>query len=233
MAVYFIAIPTLEFVKVGFAANPRIRLKELQTGNPFDLSILATVPQAGFRKEAELHATLDRWGARQRGEWFWGPAVCELLLNGGDSDLAYCKLFAPKSSIALVAERYRKKVMASAAPRPELTAVSRAQVAAKVLQFQIKPVRQDWRDHLIKWLRAAEKEAPGGLVFARNFPKICGVASRDVSALIGSGDLPAFELELAPRSIGWRRSTLIDHLELAEADRFAKAMLERIGRSPA
>lgn len=63
--IYF--IKSKSFVKIGVASDPNVRLKELQTGNPFKLKIAATIP-GHFVTEKELHSVFDRF--RLEGEWF-------------------------------------------------------------------------------------------------------------------------------------------------------------------
>lgn len=63
--IYF--IKAKKFVKIGVAADPIVRLKELQTGNPFPLKIAATIPGC-FSTEKELHRVFERF--RLEGEWF-------------------------------------------------------------------------------------------------------------------------------------------------------------------
>jgi hypothetical protein len=224
MAVYFITIPSLEFVKVGYAADPFVRIKELQTGNPYDLSLLAILPDAGFNKEAELHAKLDARGARQRGEWFWGPAACDLLVNGDDLDLSACRVLHARSSINRQAQRYRTAVEASECSPPKLVKSSVDELRATVVAFRTKAIQRDWRDHLVRWIRAAEKQAPGGVVWSKDLPKICGVAVVEARALIDGGHLPPFELGLSSRTHGWRRKQLLEFLEVARVEALADRM---------
>lgn len=54
-------------VKIGFAVNVELRLRDLQCGSPVKLAVLATVP--GMPKdEREYHKRFK--AARQHGEWF-------------------------------------------------------------------------------------------------------------------------------------------------------------------
>lgn len=58
------------YYKIGVAANPKIRLKELQTGNPFKLRIVKTEPTASaFQLERRLHGAMA--SSRREGEWFY------------------------------------------------------------------------------------------------------------------------------------------------------------------
>lgn len=64
-------------VKVGFSSDPFTRIKELQTGNPQRLEVIAVFP--GSRKlEKGIHARLNQY--RISGEWFrWTPEVVNAL----------------------------------------------------------------------------------------------------------------------------------------------------------
>jgi hypothetical protein len=61
-------------IKIGIAANPEARLKELQTANPYWLSLLGVirVTSAGEARdiERELHMQFSMSRTRPRGEWF-------------------------------------------------------------------------------------------------------------------------------------------------------------------
>jgi hypothetical protein len=66
--VYFITTAEAERVKIGFTRNqPRTRLRELQTGSPFELCIIAT-ERGTEQDERELHARFA--DCRLHGEWF-------------------------------------------------------------------------------------------------------------------------------------------------------------------
>jgi T5orf172 domain. len=57
-----------EYIKIGYTRTyPIIRLKELQTGNPKPLKLLATM-EGGLSLEKELHNTFRPYKAQ--GEWF-------------------------------------------------------------------------------------------------------------------------------------------------------------------
>lgn len=65
------------FFKIGFAANPQQRLKELQIGSPYELKIILEFP-GGFVKEQELHDFYKN--SLVRGEWFkFQPITIEFL----------------------------------------------------------------------------------------------------------------------------------------------------------
>lgn len=57
------------FIKIGIAANPIKRLRQLQTGNGHQLSILKAISAVAARRvEQELHRQFGHY--RQTGEWF-------------------------------------------------------------------------------------------------------------------------------------------------------------------
>jgi hypothetical protein len=68
-AVYFIrSMSPVGEIKIGYSNNPQGRLQLLQTGNPYPLEVLATIPGEGRRKERELHERFAT--SRLSGEWF-------------------------------------------------------------------------------------------------------------------------------------------------------------------
>lgn len=65
--VYFIQGQCGGAIKVGFSVNPKLRLRELQTGYPDTLLILAIIPGTPHT-EAVLHKKFE--ASRLKGEWF-------------------------------------------------------------------------------------------------------------------------------------------------------------------
>lgn len=63
--VYFIGCRGLPYVKIGKAVSPRQRLRDLQSGCPVELFIMATTKD--FTEDI-LHKRFDH--SRVRGEWF-------------------------------------------------------------------------------------------------------------------------------------------------------------------
>ena len=61
-------------IKIGVSINPDSRLKELQTGNPYKLKIIKTVPcltrDAAYSLEGCLHQMAKVTNMRMAGEWF-------------------------------------------------------------------------------------------------------------------------------------------------------------------
>lgn len=64
---YFIESPSQGAVKIGFADDVYQRLKSLQTGNPAELNLLATIP-CELGAERRVHALLRK--KRIRLEWY-------------------------------------------------------------------------------------------------------------------------------------------------------------------
>src|SRR4051812_41688845 len=65
--IYFIEAVGHGRVKIGYAANPWKRLRQLQTGHPFELKMLACLP-GELSDEQRLHKEFD--SLRIGGEWF-------------------------------------------------------------------------------------------------------------------------------------------------------------------
>lgn len=65
--VYFIQAGEDGPIKVGSAAKPHSRLKELQTSSPYKLRLLGSVP-GGYVEERRLHRLFGYF--RLHGEWF-------------------------------------------------------------------------------------------------------------------------------------------------------------------
>lgn len=63
-------------VKIGFSRDPWKRLRELQTGCPDELRLLAVEPNSVPEDERRYHASI---GAPIRGEWFDYAAASETV----------------------------------------------------------------------------------------------------------------------------------------------------------
>ena len=79
-----------ECYKVGISNNPQKRLKELQTSNPYKLTIINTYPcDKAIVRESIIHMKLNEWHIR--GEWFSASikmiekAILEVLLLDSDT----------------------------------------------------------------------------------------------------------------------------------------------------
>lgn len=66
--VYFIQSIIGGPIKIGVSIFPKYRLKDLQSFSPFELKILATIPNGGHEKENQLHKCYAK--SRIHGEWF-------------------------------------------------------------------------------------------------------------------------------------------------------------------
>tara|TARA_B100000214_G_C23743328_1_gene524271 strand:- start:121 stop:417 length:297 start_codon:yes stop_codon:yes gene_type:complete len=56
-------------IKIGRSKDPRKRLKQLQTGSPYKLKLLAIVPEKG-NIEKSLHSSFSSYKKSCKGEWF-------------------------------------------------------------------------------------------------------------------------------------------------------------------
>ena len=74
MVVYFIRAGNKGAIKIGVASDLAKRLETLQTGNPFQLKVLATIPCSSEQHAYELERRMHKLFAskRIRGEWFCG-----------------------------------------------------------------------------------------------------------------------------------------------------------------
>ena len=77
--VYFISDQQKETIKIGIAEDPIRRLKELQVGSAERLEILALIPRAGRKIEANLHSYFSHW--RLSGEWFSSNSELTALID--------------------------------------------------------------------------------------------------------------------------------------------------------
>lgn len=87
--VYAIQIKDQNLFKIGYAADPEKRLKELQVGNPFDLILYAKI-ETLFAVDVErfIHAMLA--GCEVRGEWFRvEPEVIDEVLGFPMNDAGF------------------------------------------------------------------------------------------------------------------------------------------------
>lgn len=68
--VYFIISEDKKHVKIGCSKDPLLRLKDLQTGNPYKLHILFTC-YGDFQVEAGFHSVFSKYRVRgNTSEWF-------------------------------------------------------------------------------------------------------------------------------------------------------------------
>ena len=74
MVVYFIRAGNKGAIKIGVASDLAKRLETLQTGNPFELKVLATIPCSSEQHAYDLERRMHKLFAskRIRGEWFCG-----------------------------------------------------------------------------------------------------------------------------------------------------------------
>lgn len=68
-------------IKIGRSSDPEARLRNLQTGCPYEIRLILVVPNAGHR-EAKLHRYLRTYRTRaHEGEWFRESALGDLPLD--------------------------------------------------------------------------------------------------------------------------------------------------------
>lgn len=74
MVVYFVRAGNKGAIKIGVARDVKKRLATMQTGNPFELKVIALIPCSGvqqaFDTERRIHNLFK--AKRIRGEWFAG-----------------------------------------------------------------------------------------------------------------------------------------------------------------
>ncbi len=75
--VYVIQATGTNRIKLGYSIQPEQRLKELQTGSPYKLKMLAQWPGTRYM-ESQLHRALAAY--RQDGEWFEVPPFAGMLI---------------------------------------------------------------------------------------------------------------------------------------------------------
>jgi hypothetical protein len=62
-------------IKVGRSIDPARRLKQLQTGCPYEIKLILVAKSQGYR-ERELHVEMKRFRVRtHKGEWFSEHAI--------------------------------------------------------------------------------------------------------------------------------------------------------------
>ncbi|RYG06811.1 MAG: hypothetical protein EON92_19505, partial [Burkholderiales bacterium] len=76
--IYFVGTTTSYVVKIGISRNPWARIKDMQTGAPGQLQLLATI-KTSTRSEIELHKYFK--ATRQKGEWFDRSAALNSLIQ--------------------------------------------------------------------------------------------------------------------------------------------------------
>ena len=72
-------------VKIGYSRNPWRRLRQLQTGNPAALRLLAAEPNAIPEDERRAHDAIKSFAEPLNGEWFTASAVGQFVRDMVDS----------------------------------------------------------------------------------------------------------------------------------------------------
>jgi hypothetical protein len=82
-SIYFIQDVETKEVKIGLSANPKARLRQIQTGHPHQLVLVRVVQGGMIGDERHLHRMLRH--LHIRGEWFRGDmcidSVIEEMIN--------------------------------------------------------------------------------------------------------------------------------------------------------
>jgi hypothetical protein len=78
MSVYFITCRQTGTVKIGSSLEPLARLREIQTGHPFELKVEAVLP-GGCEEEFDFHRRFAE--ERLKGEWFTITDMIELIIK--------------------------------------------------------------------------------------------------------------------------------------------------------
>jgi hypothetical protein len=136
VSVYFITCRETGTVKIGSSLEPEARLKELQTGHPFELKVEAVLP-GGCSEEFDFHRRFSE--ERLKGEWFRLTDMIELIIKNNPPP--------PPVRIPTAAE-----VLARIGPFPEVKP-SKATLAA----------RRSWDNSGGSYLR--KREAAGDIHF--------------------------------------------------------------------
>lgn len=93
--IYFVTTGEAERVKIGFTKNrPEYRLRELQTGSPFELCIIATV-RGSQNDERDLHGRFQKH--RLHGEWFvMSQEIMDYIGNANLNEFEHSGQRAPR-----------------------------------------------------------------------------------------------------------------------------------------
>jgi hypothetical protein len=117
--VYFVACRN-EFVKVGFALNVDQRLKELQTGCPYELTVIGVLRDTSALAERWFHAAMR--SERGRGEWFKLTDRVRLLIQAVNDGFYPLKAEEIKALFAAIhrpgVAEFIKQEYSSPAPDP-------------------------------------------------------------------------------------------------------------------
>lgn len=66
--IYFVDAVGSKCAKIGFATELSSRIRELQTGCPFEIRVIGLIDTDDIEQEKTIHRKLARW--RIRGEWY-------------------------------------------------------------------------------------------------------------------------------------------------------------------
>ena len=105
-------------VKIGISGSPEGRIAGLQTGHPYELSLLAQVAvrENGIESENSIHQFLSPYRVRENGEWFHRSHEVGRLI-----EMVYCRL-----SPDVIMEKLREERKAALASNRDAWAANRA-----------------------------------------------------------------------------------------------------------
>lgn len=83
--IYFILDRESNAVKIGIAEDPITKLRDMQVGNPHQLTIMKTIGEGTLLVERRLHRQFAE--DRLSGEWFKYGRALKTYLNNGNSNL--------------------------------------------------------------------------------------------------------------------------------------------------
>jgi hypothetical protein len=227
MAVYCIALPSFDAIKVGFADNVEHRLAQLQTGCPYDLQVIAVADGGDFAFERACHRLLHSWGAHLRGEWFSGAAVCRFLAVGGLSDQKKFRFLVKRKVIEAQALQFDLTISAEA----QQMVSSEQGLLSNVIPFVREPKVKSWESMLRGFVRKLPRnDCPGTRIWNRDLQVICGLSVSQVDDLVLFGELPGYSELKTMKIRGWQRVILREWLEERAAVRTAELIVEKVSR---
>jgi len=111
MYVYFIRAGNRGAIKIGWAINVKRRMAAMQTGNAFELKLLAVIPcqskDHAIHTEKQMHKFFKRQNIR--GEWFQGNIDFKKMDNMQDFDTTKSSSSSTKSKYAPIKNAKKKR----------------------------------------------------------------------------------------------------------------------------
>lgn len=109
--IYFIVDGRLEYVKIGYTGSISSlpgRLRDLQVGNPYKLSVFGTM-DGDVKAERKLHKLFAKY--RTRGEWFVMDGALRAFIFDHFMDIDYSKPLT-KESVEIINDSSLSSVIA-------------------------------------------------------------------------------------------------------------------------